>query len=324
MVVMVLAIQSRELYIGYEVEESATLWVVEKLGIEVEHKTTFCLIGESGCGKSTIGNAIAGLLPPYARTRGQLVIFDKIVIDGDKRFFNGVRGKIVVKIPQDPASSLNPFMTIGKQLSLAIKHHYPNLSEKDVVNKAVELLEEVRLDKAVFNLYPHQLSGGMKQRAAIALALVPEPKIVVADEPTSALDAYLRFAMATFLKNLQREWELTLIFITHDISVARYVCDKIAVIYAGRVVELGKAYEVLESPRHPYTELLLESVPRRLSRKRLADIPGMPPHPGKYPPGCKFHTRCPYVFDRCRYEEPPLIFLNSRAVRCWKYYGYSA
>jgi len=117
---MVLAIQSRELYIGYEVEESAALWIVEKLGIEVEHKTTFCLIGESGCGKSTIGNAIAGLLPPYARARGQLVIFDKIVIDGDKRFFDGVRGKIIVKIPQDPASSLNPFMTIGRQLSLAM------------------------------------------------------------------------------------------------------------------------------------------------------------------------------------------------------------
>jgi len=318
---MVLAIQSKKLSIGYEVDETTTLWVVENLDLEVEHGITFCLIGESGCGKSTIGNAIAGLLQPYAKTSGKLLIFDRIVIDDNNRKFNSVRGKVVVKIPQDPASSLNPFTTIGEQLSIAIKHHYSNLSEKDVKNKALELLEEVRLEKDVYNFYPHQLSGGMKQRAAIALALVPEPKIVVADEPTSALDAYLRFTIASLLKKLQKEWELTLVFITHDISVAHYVCDRVAVVYAGRVVEVGRTEKILSVPKHPYTELLLESVPKRLSKKRLTDIPGMPPPPGKYPSGCKFHPRCPFVFDRCKYEEPLLIKLNDRFVRCWKYYG---
>ncbi|MDK6028787.1 ABC transporter ATP-binding protein [Ignisphaera sp. 4213-co] len=317
---MVLAIESNNLYIGYESEENLILWVVEDLSLEIEHGTTFCLIGESGCGKSTIGNAVAGLLPPYARTKGKLSIFGHTVIDGDSRRFNGVRGRVVVKIPQDPASSLNPFMTIGEQLSLAIKHYYPKLGNGDVKNKVFELLEDVKLEKNVFDLYPHQLSGGMKQRAAIALALASEPRILVADEPTSALDAYLRISIANLLKKLQKEWELTLVFITHDVSIARHVCDSIAVIYAGRVVELGEASKVLNKPMHPYTELLLMAIPRRLSRERLVDIPGMPPPPGKYPSGCKFHPRCPYVFDKCRLLEPLLKKLDSEAVRCWKYY----
>ncbi|MEM1645731.1 MAG: ABC transporter ATP-binding protein [Ignisphaera sp.] len=317
---MVLVIEGRKLSIGYESEET-TVWVVENLDINVEQGITYCLIGESGCGKSTIGNAIAGLLPPYARTSGELIISGKKVIDNNIRSFNGVRGKIVVKIPQDPASALNPFITIGEQLSLAIRSHFPNLVNKEVKEKALELLSEVRLDKDVYNLYPHQLSGGMKQRAVIALALVPEPKIVVADEPTSALDAYLRFTIASLLKKLQKEWELTMLFITHDISIAKHICDIVAVIYAGRIVELGKAEEILAIPKHPYLELLLRATPHRLSKEKLADIPGIPPPPGRYPSGCKFRPRCPYVFDRCRFEEPSLNKIDNRFVRCWKYYG---
>lgn len=315
---MVLVIEGKKLSIGYESEET-TLWVVENLDIDVEQGITYCLIGESGCGKSTIGNAIAGLLPPYAKTNGELIMLGKKVINNNYRMFNGIRGKIVVKIPQDPSSALNPFMTIGEQLSLAIRNHFPNLTDKEVKEKTLELLSEVRLDKEVYDLYPHQLSGGMKQRAAISLALVPEPKIVVADEPTSALDAYLRFTIASLLKRLQKEWELTMIFITHDISIAKHVCDIVAVIYAGRIVELGKAEEIFATPKHPYLELLLRATPHRLSREKLADIPGIPPPPGRYPLGCKFHPRCPYVFDRCRHEEPPLCKVNNRFVRCWRY-----
>lgn len=317
---MVLAVEGRALSIGYETDLEI-LWVVEGLDLEVEHGVTYCLIGESGCGKSTIGNAIAGLLPPHARVRGRLVIMGRTVIEDDARGFNSVRGKVVVKIPQDPASALNPFMTVGEQLCLALRTHFPNLSSREARSRALELLHEVRLGEDVYDMYPHQLSGGMKQRASIALALVPEPKIVVADEPTSALDAYLRFAIASLLKRLQREWELTMIFITHDISIAKYVCDVVAVVYAGRIVELGPSENVLSEPSHPYLRLLLRSTPRRLSKERLTDIPGMPPPPGRYPSGCKFHPRCPHAFGKCVAEEPPLIRVGNKLVRCWMVNG---
>lgn len=320
---MVLAVEGKGLGVGFETERGV-VWVVEGLDIYVERGITYCLIGESGCGKSTIGNAIAGLLPPYAHTRGRLSIEGVTVIDGDTRRFNGVRGRIVVKIFQDPASALNPFMTVGEQISLALKRYFPGLSDRDLKIKALEILQEVRLGEEVYNMYPHQLSGGMKQRVAIALALAPEPKIVVADEPTSALDAYLRYAIASLLKRLQKDWELTLIFITHDVDIAMHICDIVAVVYAGRFVEVGRAAEVLSSPMHPYLELLLKANPKRLSKDRLADIPGMPPPPGKYPSGCKFHPRCPYVFSRCISEEPHLIDAGDRFVRCWRAHGGSA
>lgn len=316
---MVLVIRSEELGIGYEYDDGVA-WVVESLNLEVEHGTVTCLIGESGCGKSTIGNAIAGLLPPYARTRGRLVVADRTVIDGDKMNFTGIRGKVVVRIAQDPASALNPYLTIGEQLSIAIRTHFPELSERSVRSKALELLSDVMLSEDVYDRYPHQLSGGMKRRAAIALALAPEPKVIVADEPTSALDAYLKYAMASLLKRLQREWELTLIFITHDISVVRYICDKVVVVYAGRIVEEGTTSRCFETPLHPYLEQLLKALPQRFSKNRLADIPGMPPRPGMYPIGCKFYPRCPYVFERCRQEEPPLVNVGDGLVRCWRYY----
>lgn len=314
---MVLAVQSFGLFIGYEID-GGIAWVVENLDINIDSGIVYCLIGESGCGKSTIGNAIAGLLPPYAYTLGKLVVMGKETIDKNTRKFNGIRGKIVAKIPQDPAAALNPYTTIGEQLSTVIKNHYPNLSEKNIKNKAIELLSEVALDEDVYNMYPHQLSGGMKQRVAIALALAPEPRIIVADEPTSALDAYLKHIIASLLKKLQKEWELTMVFITHDISIARYVCDKVAVVYAGRIVEEGSTDQVLNNPVHPYVKLLLKAYPRKLEKEKLTDIPGMPPSPGKYPKGCKFYLRCPYVYERCRFEEPSLTALNTQLVRCWR------
>lgn len=317
---MVLAVESRNLGIGYELDDNI-VWVVENLDLEIEYGDAYCLIGESGCGKSTIGNAVAGLLPPYAHTYGELIILGKVVIKDGVRRFNGVRGGIVVKIPQDPASALNPYIAIGEQISLVVKNYFPHLSGKNLRSKVVELLQEVKLSEDVYDMYPHQLSGGMKQRAAIALALAPEPKIIVADEPTSALDAYLKYAIASLIRKLQKKWDITLLFITHDIAVAKYVCDKVAVMYAGRIVEKGFAKDIILNPLHPYTELLLRSYPRRLAKERLTDIPGMPPPPGGYPKGCKFHPRCPYTFDRCCSDEPPLIGIGNRFVRCWKVYG---
>lgn len=316
---MVLVVRCVGLGVGYEYGDGVT-WVVEGLDLDVEHGVVTCLIGESGCGKTTIGNAVAGLLPPYAQTYGRLEVYGRVVIDGDRVDFSGIRGRVVVRIAQDPASALNPYITIGEQLMLSVKTHLPKLSDEEARSKAVELLSEVMLSVDVFDRYPHQLSGGMKRRAAIALALAPEPKILVADEPTSALDAYLKYAVATLLKRLQREWELTLIFITHDIAVARYVCDRVAVIYAGRVVEYGDSQRIFRKPLHPYLEQLLRSLPSRLSKEKLAEIVGMPPRPGRYPQGCKFHPRCPYVFNKCMYEEPPMVEADGRFVRCWRYY----
>jgi oligopeptide/dipeptide ABC transporter ATP-binding protein len=315
---VVLAVRSHGLSIGYEVEEGL-LWVVDGLSVEVGVGESYCLVGESGCGKSTIGNAIAGLLPPYAVTDGVLELMGVRAIEGRLRRFNGLRGRVVARIPQDPAASLNPFLTVGEQLVNVLRAHLGNLTEDEARRRVEYLLNLVKLPTEIAEAYPHQLSGGMKQRVAIALALAPSPKVVVADEPTSALDAYLKFSIARLLKTLRSALGLTLVFITHDISLARYVCDRVAVIYAGRVVEEARTGDIVEGALHPYTKLLLRAVPRRLSSERLADIPGAPPPPGRYPPGCRFRPRCPIASEECTKDPEADEVGEGHRVYCWRW-----
>ncbi len=310
------SIKSIDLSIGYEYDYEV-LWVVNSINIFVWRNTTYCIIGESGCGKSTLGNAIAGLLPTYAYTNGYLEVEERVVVRGDETNYNGVRGRIVTRIPQDPSSALNPYVTIGEQLVKVIKHHYG--AGGNPLGKARELLKLVKLPLEVIDYYPHELSGGMKQRAAIALALAPTPKVIVADEPTSSLDAYLRGVVAGLLKRVQRELNLTLVFITHDIALASTICDYIAVMYAGTIVEEGAACKVLRNPLHPYTQLLLKAIPKLGSREILSTIPGSPPSPTSYPEGCRFRPRCPVGFNEC-YKAPKLIeFEPQHKVSCWRY-----
>lgn len=310
------SIKSTDLSIGYEYDYGI-LWVVNSVNIVVWRNTTYCIIGESGCGKSTLGNALAGLLPTYAYTNGYLEIEGRTVVRGDETNYNGVRGRIVTRIPQDPSSALNPYATIGEQLVKVIEHHYG--VRENALEKARELLKLVKLPLEVIDYYPHELSGGMKQRAAIALALAPMPKVIVADEPTSNLDAYLRGVVASLLKRVQRELNLTLVFITHDIALTSVICDYIAVMYAGTIVEEGVSSKVLHNPLHPYTQLLFKAIPKLGYRETLSTIPGSPPSPASYPEGCRFRPRCPVGFSEC-YKAPKLIEVKPQhKVSCWRY-----
>jgi len=313
---VVLAVKADKLSVGYE-SDRGVLWAVDSVDLGIAKGEVFCVVGESGCGKTTLGNTIAGLLPPYARTRGRLEVEGVTVVDGDRRDYSRIRGRVVSRIPQDPASSLNPFQTVGEQL-VRVLTEVRSLREGEAKSKALELLSSVKLPTSVYDMYPHQLSGGMKQRAAIALAISTNPSIIVADEPTSALDAYLRCTIAELIKSLSLKMSITVIFITHDIKLAGSICSRIAVMYAGKIVEEGPTERILKEPLHPYTEALLNAVPRRLAKTRLQDIPGSPPSPFKYPPGCRFAPRCPYAMDICMQDPPRIVLGDGGYAYCWR------
>lgn len=315
---MVLAIRSINLEIGYMDEENIVSWAVRGVSFQVEEGEIYCLVGESGCGKSTLGNAVAGILPPHATTRGQLYIYDRKVIDGEKVDYTGVRGKLVTYVPQNPGTSLNPYEVIEDQFYHVLHSTYGYDREKSI-SIAKQYLSLVELDpEKVLDYYPHELSGGMQQRAAIAIALATGARIVVADEPTSSLDAHLRLQLIRLLRKLRDTKKLSILLITHDLVSASKICDRVAVMYAGKIVEEGSGALLLTEPLHPYTQALVDAVPILGLRKPLKSIPGEPPRAGKEIEGCVFHERCPFVFEKC-VNTPPELYTMDRKVSCWRY-----
>lgn len=315
---MVLAIRSINLEIGYMDEEDIVSWAVRGVSFQVEEGEIYCLVGESGCGKSTLGNAVAGILPPHATTRGQLYIYDRKVIDGEKVDYTGVRGKLVTYVPQNPGTSLNPYEVIEDQFYHVLHSTYGYDREKSI-SIAKQYLSLVELDpEKVLDYYPHELSGGMQQRAAIAIALATGARIVVADEPTSSLDAHLRLQLIRLLRKLRDTKKLSILLITHDLVSASKICDRVAVMYAGKIVEEGSGALLLTEPLHPYTQALVDAVPILGLRKPLKSIPGEPPRAGKEIEGCVFHERCPFVFEKC-VNTPPELYTMDRKVSCWRY-----
>ena len=311
-------VKLRSLRIGYEIEDEI-LWVVDSIDLDVPYNTIYCLVGESGCGKTTIGNAIAGLLPPYAVLEGYLEIDGKKVVDGIHINYEGIRGKVVTRIPQDPATSLNPFLTIGEQLEDVLRIHF-GIKGSKARERAIKLLNLVKLPIDVLDRYPHELSGGMKQRVVIAMALIMNPKLVILDEPTSALDVVTQANIMNLLKRLKRQHNLSYIFITHDLALASELADRVAVMYAGKLVEIGTAEQIYLSPKHPYTQKLIGAVPTLRETKKLEFIPGEVPSLINPPPGCRFHPRCPYVSEECMQKEPPMVEVEGgHFVRCWLY-----
>ena len=278
------------------------------------------VVGESGAGKSLTGAAIIGLLDPPGRVASGEIRFGGRRIDNlPYEEMRKVRGRQIGAIFQDPLTSLNPLYTIGQQLTETIRAHLP-VSQSDARQRAIKLLEETGIQAAEQRIdqYPHQFSGGMRQRVVIALALAAEPKLIVADEPTTALDVSIQAQIIALLKRLCKEHGAAVMLITHDMGVIAETCDRVAVMYAGRVAEIGPVRDVIHASAHPYTAGLMGSIPAMdEDRERLLQIDGAMPRLTAIPKGCAFNPRCKQSFDRCRVERPELINAGSTRAACW-------
>ncbi|MFD7813738.1 ABC transporter ATP-binding protein [Streptomyces sp. NPDC059785] len=283
---------------------------VNGVDYHVDKGETLAVLGESGSGKSVTAQAIMGILdtPPGRITGGEILFQNRDLLKLKEDERRKVRGAEMAMIFQDALSSLNPVLTVGDQLGEMFTVHR-GMSRKDARAKAVELMDRVRIPAAAQRVrdYPHQFSGGMRQRIMIAMALALEPALIIADEPTTALDVTVQAQVMDLLAELQRELDMGLILITHDLGVVADVADRIAVMYAGRIVESAPVHDIYKAPAHPYTRGLLESIPRLDQKGReLYAIKGLPPNLTHIPPGCAFHPRCPMARDVCRTDEPPL------------------
>lgn len=293
---------------------------VNKVSLHVEAGECLGIIGESGSGKSVTALSIMGLVasPPGVVTGGAVKFEGQNLLELPFSKLRDLRGRRVAYIFQDPLATLHPLYTVGDQMIEAIRVHF-NTSKEECRSRALELLETVRIPNAERRLdnYPHELSGGMRQRVGIAMALCNEPDLIIADEPTTALDVTVQAQILALLDDLRRDHNLSIMFITHDFGVVGQLCDRVAVMYAGRIVEEGPTGEVLDSPAHPYTARLIASVPELGGGKRkLVSIPGLPPAVDDLPSGCAFAPRCANAADTCRRGEVPNRSQSGRAVRC--------
>src|SRR5246127_4012447 len=294
---------------------------VEEVSLRVEAGETLGIVGESGSGKTTLALTILRLLPPAARiTSGRLMFEGEDLLKKSDAEMRRVRGKRIAMILQDPMASLNPLFTIGDQVAESIRVH-EGARRATAWSRAKDLLKAVRIPSPETRVtqYPHEMSGGMRQRIVGAIGISCEPRLLIADEPTTSLDLTIQAQYLNLLRELQREHGLALIFITHNLGIVAKMCDQLAVMYAGRVVESGPVSRVFDAPAHPYTRALLSSIPRMSdSGQRLAAIEGQPPDLAVLPPGCAFAPRCVKAFDRCRVEAPPEFALGERrTARCW-------
>ncbi|MGW1457919.1 ABC transporter ATP-binding protein [Streptomyces albidoflavus] len=314
----------RDLQVEFHTTEGVAK-AVNGVSYSVDAGETLAVLGESGSGKSVTAQAVMGILdtPPGHITGGQIIFEgrDLLTLKEDRR--RKVRGAEMAMIFQDALSSLNPVLTVGEQLGEMFTVHR-GMSRKDAKARAVELMDRVRIPAATERVdqYPHQFSGGMRQRIMIAMAMALEPKLIIADEPTTALDVTVQAQVMELLAELQREYNMGLILITHDLGVVADVADKIAVMYAGRIVETAPVHDIYRAPAHPYTRGLLDSIPRLDQKGReLYAIKGLPPNLLAIPPGCAFHPRCPLAQPVCTTDEPPLYEVDPRrrsACHFWK------
>jgi len=305
--------------------EDGVVRAVEDVSFEIFPGEILSLVGESGCGKSVTGLSLLRLIsiPPGKIVSGELLFDGRDLMELEEKEMEKVRGNDISMIFQEPMTSLNPVFTIGNQIMEALQLHQ-NLDKKEARRRAIEMLDRVRIPSPEVRIdsYPHQLSGGMRQRAMIAMALSCQPKLLIADEPTTALDVTIQAQVLRLLKEIQSEMGMAVMLITHDLGVVSEIADRVAVMYAGRIVETGPIEAIFGEMRHPYTKGLWESIPQlKEKRRRLNAITGQVPDPMNLPAGCKFHPRCYLMIDDCKKEEPPLYPVNgkhfSRCLR-WK------
>lgn len=307
-----------DLVVEYDTDE-AVVQAVNHVSLQLGRGETLGLVGETGAGKTTIARAILRILPdPPARVCSGRILFggeDLLALSEGK--MRRIRGNKIAMIFQDPMTALNPVETVGDQISEAIGLH-EKLSRADVEKRAVDMLEMVGIPGERYEEYPHQFSGGMKQRVVIAMALACHPELLLADEPTTALDVTIQAQVLDMMDNLKKRLNTSMILITHDLGIVAGMCDKVAVVYAGEIVEQGTTEEIFDHPEHPYTVGLFQSLPRLDSReKRLRPINGLMPDPANLPRGCKFYDRCPFAVPECSQRTP--VMREHRAghfVRC--------
>lgn len=294
---------------------------VDEVSISVPPHTTVGIVGESGCGKSMTAMSIMGLLPKNVRIEsGSIKLKDTELTSLSQKEMRKVTGDRISIIFQEPMTSLNPVLTVGKQVREAITLHR-NVSKEEAKKMVIDMFRNVGIPEPErrYNAYPHELSGGLRQRVMIAMAMVCEPELLIADEPTTALDVTVEAQILHLMRQLRDEKNTSILMITHNLGVVAEICDTVYVMYAGQVVEHADVFELFKNPSHPYTEGLMGSLPTVNSKERLKSIPGIVPKLDKLPKGCRLHDRCKYATERCRNEMPPLYDIgNGHTVRCFQ------
>jgi peptide/nickel transport system ATP-binding protein len=303
-------------------KDGSYLKILDDVSFHVEKGETLGIVGESGCGKSMTALSVMRLLPDKAKLEGKVSLENEEITSLSKKQLEKVRGNQISMIFQDPLTSLNPLHTVGKQISEALYLH-TDLSKAARKQRAIDLLKEVGLPRAedIVNEYPHQLSGGMRQRVMIAIAMACNPKLLICDEPTTALDVTVQAQILELMNKLKQMNDMGIIMITHDLGVVAEVCDRVIVMYAGKVVEQGMAEELFANPKHPYTIGLLQSSPKLGERKKqLGSIPGTVPSPKNMPAGCRFAERCSKAMDICKTRQPETVGVGpNHTTACWLY-----
>ena len=314
-------IEIKDLVVEYRTR-SGVVQALNGLSLSIEKGKTLGLVGETGAGKTTAGLAVLGLIPspPGVIVSGEILLNGKDLRALTDKEMEQIRGDAVAMIFQDPMTSLNPVMTVGDQIAEAIKIH-EGLNHGDALKKAEEMLEMVGIPRERAKEYPHQFSGGMKQRVVIAIALSCTPGLLIADEPTTALDVTIQAQVLEMMKGLKEKYEMSMLMITHDLGIVAEICDEVSVVYAGRVVEHGTLADVFDNTRHPYTEGLFNSLPNIENQaEKLKPIRGLMPDPTDLPLGCPFYPRCDHAMEICRTKKPPKVYRNeTHFVECHLY-----
>lgn len=309
----------KNLTVHYIVNKLA-IKAVNSISLKLNDAETLGLVGETGAGKTTTALSIMNLIPspPGKVISGEILLRGEDLLKKKEKELRKIRGNKVAMVFQDPMTSLNPVITVGEQIMEVIRLH-EKISPADATRKACAMLELVGIPGNRYDEYPHQFSGGMKQRVIIAIALACNPKLLIADEPTTALDVTIQAQVLDLMKKLKTEFGTAMLLITHDLGVVADICDRVAIMYSGEIVEVGSVQNVYENAQHPYTKGLFASIPDVSSESpRLQTIKGAIPNPANLPRGCKFHPRCSFVIDRCRKEQPPASEITSgHTVCCW-------
>lgn len=313
-------LEIKDLEVKYETDDGIVR-AVNGVSFSVGKEKTLGLVGETGAGKTTTAMSILNLIPdpPGVIGGGSIMLEGRNVLAMSETELKEMRGNDVAMIFQDPMTALNPVITIGDQIAESLRLHN-EISKEEAMKKAKEMLEMVGISASRANDYPHQLSGGMKQRVVIAIALACKPQFLIADEPTTALDVTIQAQVLTLIKELIDNNHMSMLLITHDLGIVAEVCDDVAVMYAGRIIEMGSADDIFNRTAHPYTEGLFNSLPNLKKRgEDLIPIQGLMPDPMHLPEGCAFSPRCPYAVEKCRKECPGLEMVNGHQVACIRY-----